>query len=365
MPSLFELALTLVPGIGSITARSLVDRFGTAEAVFKASASELRQTPGLQSKAVEGLLSKAGLNRAEQELRFIEKFHLQSLFITSPLYPKRLLNCCDAPVLLYYKGQADLNSMKVVSVVGTRNATDYGKELTRELVRGLKTHNTLVVSGLAYGIDIAAHKACLEEGLPTVGVVAHGLDRIYPAQHRQIAERMLASGGILTEFMSGSKPDRENFPKRNRIVAGMADATIVVEAGANGGALITADIANSYDRDVFAFPGRTTDPFSAGCNAFIRTNRAHLVTGIKDIEYILGWEEPEQKQVPSAQMKLPINLTGDERLLAEVLQGSGPMAIDDLTISTRLPLSRLSVALLNMEMQNIVCALPGKVYRLA
>ncbi|WP_423146347.1 DNA-processing protein DprA [Rubrolithibacter danxiaensis] len=358
-----QIALTFVPGIGDITARALISHFENAEAVFEASRADLISVPGIRKNMVEAILNKDGFERAEKELLFVEKYKIKALFWADSDYPKRLKNCYDAPVLLYYKGNANLNTTKIISIVGTRKSTAYGKELTSELVEELKKHEVLVISGLAHGIDGIAHKACIKNEIQTVGVLGHGLDRIYPAQHRALAEKMVGMGGLLTEFPSETNPDRENFPKRNRIVAGLADATIIVEANIKGGALITAELANSYNRDVFAFPGRVTDEFSSGCNYLIKTNRAHLISGIKDLEYLLGWNTNLERK-REKQISLNLNLTVEEKLVFDVLNEKGQTAVDDLALLTNLPQSKLAVTVLGLEMQGIVVSLPGKTYKL-
>jgi DNA processing protein len=256
----------------------------------------------------------------------------------------------------------DLNPRHVISIVGTRNATDYGRHLCHQLVEELQQYNTLIVSGLAHGIDVAAHKESLKFNLPTVGVLGHGLDRLYPYQNRGTADKMLEHGGLLTEFPSGTLPDRENFPQRNRIVAGISDATVVIEASIKGGALITAEIANSYNRDVFAFPGRVDDEFSEGCNFLIRNNKAALLTCAADLAYSLGWESTDGTK-PVEQLTLPIDLSADERIIFDIIhQHKAPLAIDDLTIKTNMPMSQLAMNLLNMEMHGFIRSLPGKTY---
>lgn len=345
-------------------ARNLLSYFGDAEEVFKAKSRHFSNVPGIGPKTLELLKNHSAFQRAEMELNFIERYKIKTFFITDNDYPRRLRNCADAPVLLYFKGNADLNSSKLISIVGTRNATDYGKEICKDLIADLKVHQPLIISGLAYGIDAAAHKEALRCNIPTIGIMGHGLDRIYPAQHRSLAERMINCGGLLTEFMSGTIPDRENFPKRNRIIAGLSDLTIVVEANIKGGALITAELANSYNRDVFAFPGRIQDEFSKGCNHLIKTNRANLITKLSDLEYIMGWNR-ESEQPLKHQLSLLINLTEDEKVIAEVLAARGSLAVDDLAILTGFQQSRLAVTILGMEMQGTVIALPGKVYKLA
>jgi DNA processing protein len=366
MSLLHQVALTFVKNIGPTLARSLIVHFGSAEEIFKAPEAKLLKIPGIGEKTVRQLDFSSALKKAEKELDFVEKNEVEVIFYTDSKYPKRLKNCNDAPVLLYAKGNADLNSQRIVSIVGTRNATDYGKQLCKTLIDELQQHHVLVVSGLALGIDVAVHKECLKLNTPTIGVLGHGLDRMYPGQNRSTAEKMLQNGGLLSEYPSGTIPDRENFPQRNRIVAGIADATIVVEASIKGGALITAEIANSYNRDVFAFPGRIGDEFSEGCNFLIRNNKAALLTSAADLSYILGWENNEKSKAVVEQFVLPLDLSTDERLIFEIIQQHKvPLAIDDLSIKTSMATSKLAMNLLNMEMQGYICSLPGKMYRIS
>lgn len=363
--SLFhQIALSCLPGIGSVLARNLLSFFGDEEEVFKAKSKQLSKVPGIGPKTMELILNHEVFKFAEYELNFIDKYKIKPYFLTDEDYPQRLKNCADAPVMLYFKGNADLNSSKIISIVGTRSATDYGKDLCKKLIADLKVHEPLIVSGLAYGIDFMAHKEAHKLSIPTIGVLAHGLDRIYPAQHRNMAEKMLDCGGLLTEFMSGTIPDRENFPKRNRIIAGLCDLTIVVEASIKGGALITAELANSYNRDVFAFPGRIDDEFSLGCNHLIKTNRANLITKAADIEYIMGWSIEVDKP-KKTQLSLAISLTDDEKIIANVLSNKGNLAIDELSFLTGFQQSKLVHIVLGLEMQGILISLPGKVYKLA
>jgi DNA processing protein len=347
-----------------MNARNLLSYCGSAEEVFKSKESSLIHIPGIGAVTARAIRNHKAFERAEKEIQFIEKYKIKTFFITDKLYPGRLKNCVDAPLLMYYKGEADLNSSKVISVVGTRNATEYGKEICRQLIADLVVHKPLIISGLAYGIDSAAHKECIRHGVPTVGVLGHGLDRIYPSVHRSLAQKMLESGGLLTEFPSTTNPDRENFPKRNRIIAGLADATIVVEASIKGGALITAELANSYNRDVFAFPGRINEEFSAGCNFLIKTNRANLISRVADLEYLLGWSEGKVKQ-SKPQISLMLNLTPDEQKIADILTEKGSIAVDELAIQSNMAQSKLAVTILGMEMQGLVVSLPGKQYKLA
>ncbi len=363
--SLFhQIALSCLPGIGSVLARTLLSYCGSAEEVFKSKAAQLARIPGIGPKTLDQILNHTVFRRAEEELLFIDKYKIAPLFLSSEQFPKRLKNCQDAPIMLYFKGNADLNSSRIVSIVGTRNASDYGREICRSLIADLKVYDPLIISGLAYGIDGAAHRESLKKSISTVGVLAHGLDRIYPAQHRTMAEKMVDCGGLITEFISGTIPDRENFPKRNRIIAGLSDLTIVVEANIKGGALITAELANAYNRDVFAFPGRINDECSSGCNHLIKTNRANLITGIQDIEYMMGWSRELKKPVQQ-QLVLPVDLSDDERNIMELIQKNGEIAVDDLAIQSSMPQSRLAVSLLAMEMKGLIVSLPGKVYKLS
>jgi DNA processing protein len=366
MSLLHQVALTFLKNIGPTLSKSLISQFGDAEAVFKAPKGKWMRVNGIGEKTIRAVDTDVALKKAEEELKFVSKNNIDVLFYTDARYPKRLKNCNDSPILLYAKGNADFNTQHIISIVGTRNATDYGKELCQQLIEELKPYNVLIVSGLALGIDVAAHKACIKYNTPTVGVLGHGLDRMYPSQNRATAEKMLENGGLLTEYPSGTVPDRENFPARNRIVAGIADATIVVEAGLKGGALITAEIANTYNRDVFAFPGRIGDEYSEGCNFLIRNNKAALLTCTADLAYILGWEKADIAKPAAAQFVLPVDLSADERLIFELLQQqNSPVSIDDLTIKTNMPTSQLAMNLLNMEMQGYIRSLPGKTYRLS
>lgn len=365
MSLLHQIALTCIPEVGDVTARNLLSYCGTAEEIFKSKKSHLEKIPGIGPKIACQVGSFGSFDRAEREIKFIDKYKIKPYFITDDHYPKRLRNCFDAPILLYFKGEADFNSGKVISVVGTRSATEYGKELCKQLIADLKVHNPLIASGLAYGIDSMAHKECLKNSITTVGVLGHGLDRIYPAQNRGLAEKMLDCGGLISEFTSETIPSRENFPKRNRIIAGMADATIVVEASTKGGALITAEIANSYNRDVFAFPGKVTDEYSAGCNYLIRTNRANLMSKVSDLEYLMGWTTNVATENIQPQLSLMLDLSTDEKHLVDVLQERGSVAIDELALLCQFPQSRLAVTILGLEMQGIIIGLPGKVYKMA
>lgn len=351
----------MIQNVGHVTAKHLLNHFITPEAIFKASKQALMQVPGVGVITAQHILGKVAMEKARAQLKFIEKYQVQVLFYTDDNYPYRLRNCDDAPILLYYRGTADLNHPRVISIVGTRMATSYGKLLCKQLAEVLAPYDVLIVSGLAYGIDVNAHQESLTHGIPTVGVLAHGLDRMYPQVHGAIAKKMALHGGLLTEFPSFTNPDKENFPKRNRIIAGISDVTIVVEAASKGGALITADIANSYHRDVYAFPGRATDLYSEGCNFLIKTNRAGLISHAKDLPYFLGWEEPLKKEVFITE-ELPIALDAVELDILKALKVSA-MDIDELSRQLAVPQSRLSLHLLNLEIEGLLISLPGKRYQ--
>lgn len=360
----YKIAISLIPGIGAITARNLIAYIGSVEGVFQEKEKNLMKIPGVGEVNAQRVVRQDVLDRARREVEFILKNKITTYFYLDDNYPARLKNCSDAPIILFYKGNANLNERRIISIVGTRNATNYGKELCDELISNFsqRSYPLLVVSGLAYGIDVHAHKACLKYDIPTVGVFAHGLDTIYPALHAPVAAKMLEKGGLITDFISNSKIDRQNFLRRNRIIAGLADATIIVESAEKGGALVTADIANSYNRDVFAFPGRSNDPFSKGCNKLIKLNEAVLIENLADIEKAMNWDV----KTPSAkivQTSLFLELSPEEEKLINLLKG-GDRFVDEITIETQLPMSKVSATLLGLEFKGMVISLPGKMYRL-
>ena len=360
----YKIAISLIPGIGAVTARNLIAYVGSVEGVFQEKEKNLMKIPGIGEVNAQRVVRQNVLERSKREVDFILKNRIKTFFYLDENYPTRLKNCSDAPIILYFRGNANLNGQRIISVVGTRNATNYGKELCDELIRTFseRSYPVLVVSGLAYGIDIHAHKACLKYNIPTVGVFAHGLDNIYPALHAPIASKMLEKGGVLTDFISESKIDRQNFLRRNRIIAGLADATIVVESAEKGGALVTADIANSYNRDVFAFPGRSNDPFSKGCNKLIKLNEAVLIENVADIEKAMNWDvKISSNRV--FQTSLFVELTPEEQKLVDLLKG-GDRFVDEITIETQMPMSRVSALLLGLEFKGLIVSLPGKMYRL-
>lgn len=360
----YKIALSMLPGIGGVLARNLLAYTGSLEDIFRSPIKTLLKIPGIGEGNAHRIKTSNALAQAEKEIEFILKNSITASFYTDEDFPRRLKNCVDAPVLIYSQGKMNLNEQRVVSIVGTRKATEYGKQVIDDLVKSFseRGYKIVIVSGLAYGIDIHAHRSALKYELPTVGVVAHGLDLLYPALHRETAKKMQDKGGLLSDFPSGTKIDPQNFIKRNRIIAGLADATIVVESAEKGGALITADIASSYNRDVFAFPGRAGDLYSKGCNQLIRGNAADLIEGIDDLEYFMGWEKADEKH--AIQSSLFIELNENEQKVVNLMQKEGELFIDQISSSLQLPVSRVSAMMLTLEFKNIITALPGKMYRL-
>ncbi len=360
---LYQIALTLVPNIGDVHAKALVNIFGDAQSIFKAKTRDLECIEGIGTIRAKSIKAFADFTSSEEELNFIEQYKITPLFINSPGYPQRLLNCYDSPSLLYYRGSSDLNHSKIISIVGTRNNTDYGKTVCEKLIEDCAGENIMIVSGLAFGIDTIAHKAALKNQLPTIGVLAHGLDRIYPSQNKLLAKQMVESGGLLTEFISKTNPDKQNFPKRNRIVAGICDAVLVIETGKKGGSLITAELGNGYNKDVFAIPGRVSDTKSEGCNFLIRNNKASLINNADDLLDMMNWK-PVKKQLQQKQRQLFIELTADEKIIVDILSAQEQAGIDELYYKSGLSSSSVAAALLMLEMQNILSSLPGKIYKL-
>ncbi len=367
--SQYEIALNLLPSIGSVTVRLLVSYCGSAKAVFKANKEKLLKIPGIGEKTaarIHGAASGA-LKRAEVYLKQAQDQHVRLLFYTHPDFPDRLKTLPDAPVLLYMQGNANLNTLRIISIVGTRNATSYGQSVTEQIVEDLKPYNPLIVSGLAYGIDIYAHRAALQAGLQTVGVMATGPDSIYPAVHRKYAERMLTQGGLVTENPFGTKPDAPRFPARNRIIAGLADCTIVVEGAIKGGALITADIAHSYDREVMAVPGNITSTVSEGTNHLIKTLKAVAYTSVQDLVELLNWDLQDQGVYKPKSLKMEFDASEfnpEELKILTMLQQSKEELMDNLSWKTQIPINRLSSLLLGLEFRGMVRQMPGKRFML-
>ena len=359
---LYEIAITLVTGIGDVVGKKLVAYCGGAEAVFCENKKALLQVPNITENVIKSIMSKEVMKKAEEEMLFVEKNGIKPLFYLDPQYPKRLQHCHDSPMMLYYKGEADLNVSKVVGVVGTRNISDYGKYVTERIIEDLASDDVLIISGLAYGVDAMAHRSALKYNLATVGVLGHGMQTIYPAENRKLSQKMLEKGGVLTEFVSGTKPDRENFPQRNRIVAGMVDCLLIIESALKGGAMITAEIANSYDREVFAVPGRIGDIYSEGCNHLIKINKANLMTNATDIRYVMRWDV-DTKVVPK-QMRLFRDFSEDEKKIMDVFGTNNIVHLDDIIVGTELSPSKIASVLLSLEFDGILTALPGKRYQI-
>jgi len=358
-----KIALGLIPRIGDINARKLVSHFGSVEAIFKEPYRSLINIPGIGTELAKYISDRSYLESAEKEAEYICNNNIRAYFYLDDDYPFRLRQCDDSPVVFFLKGTCDLNAAKILSVVGTRNATNRGRETCERIIGGLAEGHPdlIIISGLAYGIDITSHKAALENNLQTIGVLAHGFKTIYPAIHTSVAKRITEQGGALvTDFISDALPERNNFIKRNRIIAGLSDATLVVESGIKGGALITADIANSYNRDVFAVPGRPGDQWSAGCNNLIRSNKAALTECSEDIEYFLNWK-PEESKAP-IQRTLFAELDESEKQIYELLMKQGELNIDSICRTLELPVHKLSSMLLQMEFKGLLKCYPGNVY---
>jgi DNA processing protein len=359
---LYRIAISKIPKIGAVLARNLISYCGGVEAVFRTKRKDLLKIPSIGETLAKNILNQNVLQEAEDEIKFIEKYKIEPIFYLDKNYPSRLKHYHDAPLMLFYKGTSDLNQARIVGIVGTRKPTERGKAFCEEIVTELQQYNVMIISGLAYGIDVTAHKKSVDLGMETVGVLGHGLDRIYPAAHKSTAEKMVRNGGLLTEFTSGTTPHKDNFPARNRIIAGLADALIVVETARSGGSIITAKIANDYNKDVFAIPGRLKDQYSEGCNMLIKTHRANLMESVADISYIMQWETDDKQT--GKQRSLFVELSEIEQEIVNVLTAEESLDIDTLAFRTQLPPSILSMNLLNLEFQNMIKTLPGKRYML-
>lgn len=366
-PRIYQIGLTMINGIGDILARHLLETMGNAEAVFTENKRLLEKVSGIGSKHIAEIRRPDVLKRAEEELLFIDKNKIQLYYVQDHKYPYRLKECPDAPVVFYCKGKESMDYDRIISIVGTRQSTSYGRDITEQLIHDLAEiyPQILIVSGLAYGIDIHAHRTALKHGLPTIAVLAHGLDTIYPSVHRGTAIEMLANGGLITDYPSKTKPDKPNFVKRNRIVAGMSDATVVIESGEKGGSLITADIAFSYGRDVYSFPGRIGDPQSKGCNGLIRNNKAGLITSANDLIAALCWQNPFETEKLPTQMLIPFAEDSAYYRILSFIQIKQEIHINQLAKETKIPVYQLSSLLFELEMENYIKTLPGGMYRLS
>ncbi len=357
---LYLIALTKTPKVGPVIGKNLISYCGGIEAVFSESKKNLLRIPGIGSLFIDNFNPAVALKDAEKEIEFIGKNGIQMISYLDTKYPKRLLNVESGPLMLYFKGNGELNYHRIVSVVGTRKPSDYGKLLCEKIVEGLLPYQILLVSGLAYGIDAVAHKKSLEVGIPTVGVLGHGLDRFYPSDHTSLANKMIQHGGVITEFTSGTLPDKENFPMRNRIIAAMSDAIVVIESKRKGGSIITAEFGNDYNRDVFALPGPVTEERSEGCNKLIKQNKAHLIESAADIAYIMRWEEMDTQKV--IQQQLFVELSEDESRMIGMIRDAREITIDSLTYRMAMTPSEVSGMLLTLEFKGLLRSLPGKKY---
>lgn len=360
---LYQLALTLVPGLGDILVKTLISYIGSARVVFETPVSKLNKVPGIGPN-ISKAIKEFNLSTAEEQLKKLESKSVNLHFYTDKEYPNRLKQIYDAPALIYFKGNVDLNHNRMLAIVGTRNATDHGKQFVKNFVKDLAGHNLIIISGLAYGIDIEAHMAALKYNIPTIGVIASGLDVIYPSVHAKYAKKMINNGGLITEYPLETKLDPARFPARNRIIAGMADATVVVEAAEKGGALITADLAAGYDREVFAVPGRWNDNFSMGCNKIIKNNLAQSITSAEDLEYYLQWPAEEEQSEPKPVLSREEFDNTEWTVISTIEKSGNEIHIDELSWKSQIQIGQLATILLNLEFKGIVNSLPGKKYSL-
>lgn len=356
----YLLALLKVEGIGDVMGKKLLGALGSAEAVFKAKSTKIAGVDGIGSILMKNLKDKSVFEKAARELDFIRENNIQVSFFQDEQYPERLKHCFDAPVLLFTAGNIDLKNKKIISIVGTRQVTSYGTEFCKKLIEDLAPLDPVIVSGFAYGVDIVAHQAAMDQRLQTIGVLAHGLNQIYPKTHKKYMAKMEENGGFITEFWSNSNPDKEKFVRRNRIVAGMTEATIVIESADRGGSLITANMANEYNRDVFAVPGRITDKYSQGCNMLIKTQKANVLTAAADIVYMLNWDIKTKSE--GIQRQLFIDLETDEQKVYDFLLKNGKELLDIIALQCDFPIFKMSGILLNMELKGVIRPLPGKLF---
>ncbi|MDF1698473.1 MAG: DNA-processing protein DprA [Saprospiraceae bacterium] len=356
---LHNIALTLIPDVGPVMAKLLISYCGSAESVFNTSKKELARIPNVGSKTIERIYThQKAFKKAEEQIKYLEKHNCNATIFHSESYPQRLKHFDSSPLVLYYRGQLDLNHPRTVAIIGTRKPTEQGKVICENIIQGLQRYNVQIISGLAFGIDTCAHQVSVKLGVETIGVMGHGLDRMYPASNKNLAGQMVKKGGLLTEFPTGTNPDRENFPMRNRIIASMSDVIIVVESKKRGGSIITAEFANTYNKDVFAIPGRINDEVSEGCNRLIKQHKAHLLETADDVGYIMRWEEFDKEKV--IQKSLFVDYTSDEQKIIDILKKSKQITIDELNGILKVPSSELASLLLNLEFKGAIRSLPGK-----
>jgi len=358
---IFVLALQHIPKIGDLTAKKMIAHCGSAEAVLKEKKHNLLKIDGVGTTTVSDLYNTSHLEEAERELQFIKQNQIKCLYFTDEDYPDKLKHCIDGPILLFQLGNVDLKKKRIISIVGTRKITTNGIAFCEKLVEDLSVYNPVIVSGFAYGTDITAQKAAIKYNLQTIGCLAHGLNQIYPPTHKKYVIDVEKNGGFLTDFWSSDVFDRNNFLKRNRIIAGLSEATIVIESAEKGGSLVTADIANSYNRDVFAVPGRVNDLQSSGCNNLIKYQKAHMLTNPLDVPYILNWQLEDLKK-PTVQKQLFVELAEDEKRIYNYLKEKDKQMLDVIAIECDMPIFKAASLLLNMELKGIIRPLPGKLF---
>ncbi len=358
---LYLLALQKVKGIGTINAKKLIAHIGSAEAVFSEKKQTLQKINGIGSNTISDLYNKENLKNAAKECDYILANNIKYNSFLDDSYPEKLKHCIDGPLLLFSDGNIHYDKQPIISIVGTRKMTSYGRDFIKNLIDGIKEYNPIIVSGFAYGVDITAHKTAIKNNLQTIAVLANGIDKMYPKVHAKYIHQVLENGGFYTEHWHDEEPLREYFLKRNRIIAGLSEATIIIESAQRGGSLVTATIANSYDRDVFAVPGRTTDTFSQGCNNLIRTNRAALLNSAQDLVYLLNWDQKKNAK-KIIQRQLFIDLKGDEKIIYDYLQKTGKVLLDTISLECKIPIYKISGVLVNLELQGLVRPLPGKLF---
>ncbi|NNE15269.1 MAG: DNA-protecting protein DprA [Saprospiraceae bacterium] len=355
---IYKLALSFIPNIGAVNAKNLISYLGGIDKVFSATKSQILKIPGIGEKKYNDIRNNDALLLAEQEFERIKKLDLDVIFYFDAAYPQRLKQQNDCPLLLYASGNIDFNPKRTVAVIGTRSPSIYGQSLCEKIIDDLLQFNVTIISGLAYGIDTIAHRSAIKNKMQTIGILGNGLNAVYPSSNHSLAQKMKLNGGLISEYPIETIPDRENFPRRNRIIASMSDVVIVVESARKGGSFITAEFANNYSKDVFAIPGRLTDVVSAGCNHLIKTHKAHLYTSIEDIAYINRWDaKPKSKQ-----LSLLLDLTEEEKTIYQILKEEKVVGMDTLLYKTQLQLSILSSTLINLEFNGLIKSLPGKKY---
>lgn len=361
------LALRYIPGIGPVLAKTLIAYIGETGKIFSTKKSHLQKIPGIGEKTIDNLLKHATevREKAEAQWEDLEKKNIRVLHYLEDKYPKRLKQCTDGPLLLFYKGKTDFNHPKTLAVVGTRRMTDYGRKMIHKLVEDLQAFDIQFISGLAFGVDACVHQECVKKEIQNLAVLGHGLHTLYPPEHRKLAEKIQENGAILSEYTTDDDFNKENFPERNRLIAGMADATIVIETGLKGGSIITAHLAAGYHRDVMALPGRAGDPLSEGCNALIKENLAAMIENATDVIKLMGWQNESPTKAKVIQRQLFVELEPEEKTIMDVLYQRETLSIDDLSSASQLSIGETAVNVLQLELKGLVTQLPGSMVKLS